>query len=130
MADSEEKLSSLDVELLGRRREQDALADSLARLSEGFRNSITYPDVPVRSTTQSEEYAKEVPLAQAAPLDRKSTEISAAMRKVHEASRTQRDFEIIQAGRMKLLKGCLNAAAWRYAKLGRQIKAKETGEQI
>ena len=123
-------MNALEIELLGRKHEQDALADSLARLSEQYKNSITYPDMPVRSEEQELIYAQELAAAQTAPLDKKSTETCTAMRKVHEASRTQRDFEIIKSGRKKLMQSCLNAAVWRYQKLGRQIKAAETGENI
>ena len=130
MADQEEKRSALEIELLGRMQEQDALADSLGYLSDAYKNAVTIPDVPVRSETQDLTYAEELALAQTAPLDKKSTVTCTAMRKVHEASRTQRDFEIIKAGRKKLMQSCLNAAVWRWEKLGRQIKAKQTGENI
>lgn len=123
-------MNSLEIELLGRMHEQDALADSLGHLSEAYKNTVSYPEVPVRSEEQEEIYAEEIATALAADLDKKSTETCTAMRKTHEASRTQRDFEILKAGRKKLMQACLNAAVWRWEKLGRQIKAVATGENI
>lgn len=118
-------MKSKEIELLGRKLEQDALADSLARLSDSWKNDISYPDMPTRSPKQDQDYNEELQLALAAPMDKTSTEIAKAMRKTHEASRTQRDFEIIHAGRKKLLASCLDNAVYRWRKLDREIKAAE-----
>ena len=118
------------INVLGKQHEQDALADSLGVLSDRFKNAIEYPEMPVRSAEESEYWNSELQQSLLAPLPERSTAVSSAMRRVHEASRTERDFEILHAGRKKLLKGCLDAAVWRWEKLGRQIKAIQTGEKI
>jgi hypothetical protein len=119
-------MTSKEIELLGRQLEQDALADSLARLSGQWKNDISYPDMPPRSFDQDQIYNEELQLSLAAPMEKSSTEIAKAMRKTHEASRTQRDFEIIRAGRKKLMASCLDNAVYRWRKLDREIKAAQS----
>ena len=121
-------MNSDDIVILGKKLEQDALADSLARLSEEYKNDVAWPEMPFRSEEQDKEYNAELQAALKAKEDRFCTAVSAAMRKAHEASRTQRDFEIVTAGRKKLMLGCLQAAAWRYEKLGMEIEAAEQSQ--
>lgn len=118
-------LSSDEINMLSKHLEQDSMADSLARLSLRYKNDVSWPDMPPRSKEQDKVYNKELQQAMLTSVEKESTNIAAAMRKVHEACRDQRDFEIIHAGRKKLMQGCFEAVKWRYEKLGRQIDALE-----
>lgn len=118
-------LSSGEIDILSKHLEQDSLADSLAQLSSSYKNDVAWPDLEPRSEDQDIKYNEELQQAMLTDLEKESTNIAAAMRRVHEACRDQRDFEILHAGRKKLMKGCLEAAKWRYEKLGRQIEALE-----
>ena len=118
-------LSSVEIDILSKRLEQDSLADSLAQLSSSFKNDVVWPDLEPRSEDQDTKYNEELQQAMLTDIEKESTNIAAAMRRVHEACRDQRDFEILHTGRKKLMMGCLKAAKWRYEKLGRQIEALE-----
>lgn len=116
---------SLEIEILGKRKEQDAIADSLTHVFKSYKNNADLPEMPVRSSKQDAIYSQEIAMAQCADLDKKSSATAVVMRKVHEASRTQRDFEILQAGRKKLMLSCLKAAYWRWEKLGKEAEEME-----
>ena len=118
-------MKSSEINLLSKHLEQDSLADSLARMSSKYKNDISWPDMPPRSKEQDTDYNTELQTAMKTSLEKESTNIAAALRRVHEACRDQRDFEIIRAGRKTLMKGCIEAAKWRYEKIGRQIEALE-----
>ena len=118
-------MNSSEINMLSKHLEQDSLADSLARLSSKYKNDVSWPDMPPRSKEQDTDYNTELQTAMRTSLEKEVTNMASALRKVHEACRDQRDFEIIRAGRKKLMKGCAIATKWRYEKLGRQIEALE-----
>lgn len=114
------------IQLLGMQNERAALEKILSGLSTQY----TYEPadkMPTRAESDS-DYADEIGTKEI-NVKRSTVEIAAISRLVHEASRTQRDFEIIGSGRKRLMMACLDATVWRKEKLDRQIYAMEKTDQ-
>lgn len=117
---------STTIKILSYRIERSSLVNLLSLLSSRYKREIP-PDLPTRKELD-EDYRKE--LGDHVDPDRATTDIAATMHDVHEASRTQRDFSIINAGRKRLMKACLDATLWRMQKLDRQIEAAEKTAEV
>lgn len=107
--------------LLATKLERTALTNILSQLSAFYKKQVA-PTMPTREESD-ESYAGELQ----GVLDPENTtaELTTEVRMVHEASRAQRDYEISNAGRKKLMKSCLDAMVFRDRALERTEKAME-----
>ena len=115
---------SQEVLLMGMQAEKASLDSALSAFSVSFKKEAA-PALPTRSQSNA-QYATELESKGKKTLYT-MVQTTTAVRQVHEASRAQRDAEIINAGHKKLMLSCMKAAALRSEKLERSIKAvKET----
>lgn len=115
---------SQDVLLKSMQAEKASLDSTLSAFSMNFKKEAA-PVIPTRSQSNS-KYAAELESKGKKTLYT-MVQTTTAVRQVHEASRAQRDAEIINAGHKKLMLSCIKAAANRSEKLERAMQAvKET----
>ena len=105
--------------------EKVALTNILAEISTRFKKEVA-PTMPTRADYDG-KYNEELQ----SNISPKTAlgDIASSVRSVHEASRAQRDIEIINAGRKQLIKSCLGSVEWRVRKLERNITAMENTPQ-
>lgn len=113
---------SQEVLMLATKIEKIALQKILSAVSQRYKKEVA-PTMPTREQSDS-QYGAELQ-SDAVPPSKASSKVSLDVRSVHEASRAQRDIEIIQAGHKRLMLACLDAAAKRADKLERHIQAME-----
>lgn len=113
---------SKEILLLATKLEKIALTKILSQISNLYKREVA-PTMPTREESDA-AYGAELQ-SFATNSDKMTAELTTAVRDVHEASRAQRDIEIINAGRKKLMKSCLDASVFRIRKLERQIEAME-----
>jgi len=117
---------SKEILLLATKIERAALHTILSAVSRRYQKEVA-PTMPSRAESDS-KYAEE--LQGFGVNSTKSTaETATAVRSVHEASRAQRDVEIINTGHKGLMLACLVNAVMRSEKLEREIKAIEESPQ-
>lgn len=118
---------SWEVLTIATKLEKLSLQGILAQISKKYTKEVA-PTMPERSEEQDKLYNEELQGERVDPIHA-TVKTATALRMVHEANRAQRDIEIINAGRKKLMKGCLDATAWRVEKLGRILKSRENTPQ-
>lgn len=118
---------SWEILLLATRIERAALRNILSHVTARYKKEVA-PTMPFRSEAQDALYNEEL---QGQKMDalHATVQTATSLRLVHEANRAQRDIEIINAGRKKLLKGCLDAVVYREEKLDRKVYAMEKTPQ-
>lgn len=124
---------SQEILLKAMKAEKASLNNTLSSFSKEFKKESA-PVIPTRKESDGQYAAESQEISKTYKKKSKDmlytlVQTTTTVRRIHEASRAQRDAEIIGAGHKKLMFSCIQAAQARNEKLARSIKAIEDTPQ-